>query len=73
MPKIKNSKKLSGARNEFFNNLFKIGYRYFLKNRPKKSDKLIIKSFQRRYLPKNTSGKIDEKSLFMSHLVSKSQ
>ena len=54
----------------FFRNLHKIGYRYFkIKSRNKKKDKLIIKSFQRHYLPKNVSGKIDLKTLKISYLL----
>ncbi|MDC1130365.1 N-acetylmuramoyl-L-alanine amidase [Pelagibacteraceae bacterium] len=54
----------------FFKNLFKIGYRYFkVDNRDKKKDKLIIKSFQQHYLPKNVSGKIDRKTLRISYFL----
>ena len=40
----------------FFKNLYKIGYRYFKKDKRVKSDKLIIKAFQRRYNPKKITG-----------------
>ena len=54
----------------FFRNLHKIGYRYFkIKSRNRKKDKLIIKSFQQHYLPKNVSGKIDLKTLKISYLL----
>ena len=53
----------------FFKNLFKIGYRYFKLNKRGKNDKLIIKSFQQRYLPKNVSGEIDKKTLKISHFL----
>ena len=53
----------------FFKNLYKIGYRYFDIKRRNLSDKLIIKSFQRHYLPNNVTGKIDEKTLKISHLL----
>jgi N-acetylmuramoyl-L-alanine amidase len=54
----------------FFKNLFKIGYRYFkIDNRDKKKDKLIIRSFQQHYLPKNVSGKIDLKTLRISYFL----
>ena len=54
----------------FFKNLFKIGYRYFkIDKRDKKKDKLIIKSFQQHYLPKNVSGKIDRKTLRISYFL----
>ena len=55
----------------FFKNLKKIGYRYFdvyIRNR--KKDKIIIKSFQQHYLPKNVTGKIDEKTYKISHFLS---
>ena len=57
------------VRNFFFKNLSKIGYRYFKISRERKTDKLIIKSFQRRYLPKKVSGKIDQKTLKISHFL----
>jgi N-acetylmuramoyl-L-alanine amidase len=54
----------------FFKNLFKIGYRYFkIDKRDKKKDKLIIRSFQQHYLPKNVSGKIDLKTLRISYFL----
>ena len=54
----------------FFKNLEKIGYRYFnLKNR-KVGDKKIIMSFQQHFLPKNLNGKIDQKTLKISHFLS---
>jgi N-acetylmuramoyl-L-alanine amidase len=51
----------------FFKNLYKIGYRYFKINKRFKKDKIIIKSFQQHYLPQNVSGKIDLKTLEISH------
>ena len=57
---------------QFFENLFKIGYRYFkISERKKQRDKLIIKAFQRRYLPNKVSGKIDKKTLFISDYLAK--
>ena len=54
----------------FFRNLHKIGYRYFtIKSRKRKKDKLIVKSFQQHYLPKNVSGKIDLKTFKISHFL----
>ena len=53
----------------FFQNLDKIGYKYFKKNLRKKTDKKIIKSFQQHYLPKNITGKIDQKTLIISHFL----
>ena len=56
----------------FFKNLLKIGYRYFKVNKRVKKDKLIIRSFQQRYLPKNVSGNIDKKTLKISHFLANS-
>ncbi len=55
--------------NLFFKNLDKIGYKYFNKNLRKKTDKKIIKSFQSHFLPKNITGKIDQKTLIISHFL----
>ena len=68
----KEKKKLVLSKNihrEFFRNLFAIGYRYFKITKRKKADKLIIKAFQQRYLPKNVSGIIDSKTLQISHFL----
>jgi N-acetylmuramoyl-L-alanine amidase len=68
----KNIKFANGVKtdNIFFKNLHKLGYRYFkIKSRNREKDKLIIKSFQQHYLPKNVSGKIDLKTLKISHLL----
>ena len=53
----------------FFKNLFKIGYRYFQKDRRSKNDVYIVEAFQRRYLPKKVTGKIDLKTLKISHFL----
>ena len=53
----------------FFKNIYKIGYRYFNLNKINKKDQIIIKAFQRRYLPNNISGKIDKKTLRFSYLL----
>ena len=55
----------------FFNNLYKIGYRYFKVGKRSKDDKLIVKSFQQRYTPQNISGKIDNKTLRISQFLAK--
>ena len=54
----------------FFKNLYNIGYRYFKINKRLKTDKKIIAAFQRRYLPKKVTGKIDKKTLEISHFLS---
>ena len=66
--KEKNTKKLN---EKFFNNLFKIGYRYFQKKRRNKNDSLIIKAFQRRYLPEEVTGSINQKTYIISCFLAK--
>ena len=71
-PEIKKSKNnfdKKKTRKIFFTNLYKIGYRYFKKNIASKKDKLIIKAFQRRFLQNKVDGKIDQKTLKISHLL----
>ena len=55
----------------FFKNLHKIGYRYFSLIKRNKKDNLIIKAFQRRYLPDKVTGKIDKKTLKISVFLAK--
>ncbi len=54
----------------FFKNLRKIGYQYFNLKKRNIKDKKIIKSFQQHYLPNNVTGKIDAKTLKISHFLS---
>ncbi len=68
--KQKNLKK-KNTRNLFFKNLFKIGYRYFKLNMPKKTDRLIISAFQRRYTPRKVTGKLNEETLQISQFLAK--
>ena len=70
---LSKSKKLNkkNFRDVFFKNLYKIGYRYFLKEEPLSTDKLIIKSFQRRFRQKKVDGKIDLESLKISENLAK--
>ena len=58
-------------RNVFFKNLYKIGYRYFNKNKPLKTDRLVIKSFQRRFRQRKVDGKIDLECLEISANLAK--
>ncbi len=55
----------------FFKNLYKIGYRYFSLSKRNKKDSLIVKAFQRRYLPNRISGKIDKKTFKISLFLAK--
>tara|TARA_B100002019_G_scaffold223911_1_gene196823 strand:- start:26 stop:760 length:735 start_codon:yes stop_codon:yes gene_type:complete len=74
--KEKNQKinfKKSKIRYNFFQNLYKIGYRYFsLKTGTIKKDKKIIKAFQLRFLPKRVTGKLDQKTLKISYYLANS-
>ncbi len=60
---VKNKRKF------FFRNIFKIGYRYFSLSKHSEKDKMIIRAFQRRFLPKEISGKLTPKTLIISHLL----
>ena len=53
----------------FFQNLYKIGYRYFNTRKRSKTDKKIIICFQQHYMPMQISGKIDKKTLKISHYL----
>ena len=53
----------------FFKNLQKLGYRYFNVYKRNISDKKVIRSFQRHYLPKSVTGKIDKKTYIISHFL----
>ena len=53
----------------FLKNLFKIGYRYFDKNRRTEKDIFLIEAFQRRFLPNKVTGKIDQKTFKISHFL----
>jgi N-acetylmuramoyl-L-alanine amidase len=64
--KFDNKKKFE---NLFFNNIHKIGFRYFKINKRVKKDKFIVSSFQRHYLPKNITGKIDLKTYEISYFL----
>jgi N-acetylmuramoyl-L-alanine amidase len=66
---IKNSIKKK-TENNFYNNLKKIGYRYFSNSKKSSKNKKIIKSFQQHYLPNNVTGKIDKKTYIISHFLS---
>ena len=69
---LKKDEILSGDKKKlFFKNLYKIGYRYFKIDKRVKSDKLIIKAFQRRYNPKKITGYIDLKTLKISQFLAK--
>ena len=65
---LNNSNKINTM---FFQNLKKLGYRYFKINKRNIKDKKIIKSFQQHYLPNNVTGKIDQKTFKISHFLTK--
>ena len=54
---------------DFYSNLKKIGYGYLSKSKNSLKNKRIVKSFQQHYLPNNVTGKIDEKTLKISHFL----
>ena len=60
---------LKSKRTSFFKNLKKLGFRYFSVGRRSSKEKRIIKSFQQHYLPKQVTGKIDEKTLKISYFL----
>ena len=53
----------------FFKNIYKIGYRFFNLSKHSKGDRKVIMAFQRRYTPKEVSGKITDKTLKISQLL----
>ena len=53
----------------FFKNLQKLGFRYFSTNKINSRNKMIIKAFQRHYLPNYINGKIDQKTFKISHFL----
>ena len=57
-------------REVFFRNIYKIGYRFFNLSKKSKKDRKVIMAFQRRYLPKEISGKITDKTIKISQLLS---
>ena len=54
----------------FFQNIYKIGYRFFNFSKKTKKDRKIVMAFQRRYLPNEVSGNITDKTLKISQLLS---
>ena len=72
-PKFKLKKKeikSKEKRRMFFKNVHKIGYRFFSLSQKSKRDRKIIMAFQRRFLPKEVNGKITDKTLKISQLLS---
>ena len=53
----------------FFKNLQKFGYRYFNVMKKSYKDKLIVKSFQQHFSPKDVTGEIDTKTFEISHFL----
>jgi N-acetylmuramoyl-L-alanine amidase len=62
----------SVLRKFFFNNLYKIGYRYFDKKKSSKNDLKVIKAFQRRFRQNKVNGMIDQECLQISHYLASS-
>ena len=55
----------------FFKNLLKLGYKYFHIYKRNTTDKKVVKSFQRHFLPENVNGKIDQKTYKISHFLTR--
>ena len=71
-PKFKNKKinvEFKKKRKIFFNNIHKIGYRFFSLSKGSKKDRKIVMAFQRRFLPEEVNGKITDKTLKISQLL----
>ena len=70
--KLKKKTKIYSQKMEviFFKNLQKLGYRYFSIYKRTIRDKKVVKSFQQHYLPKNVTGKVDQKTFEISHFLS---
>ena len=68
-PQIHNTA-LKMRRKIFFRNIYKIGYRFFHLSKKSNKDRKIIMAFQRRFLPKEINGKITDKTLKISQLLS---
>jgi len=62
----------SNLRKLFFNNLYKIGYRYFDKKKSSKNYLKVIKAFQRRFRQNKVTGLIDQESFQISHYLATS-
>ena len=60
---------LKTRRKIFFKNIYKIGYRFFNLSKKSKQDRMVIMAFQRRFLPKEVNGKITDKTLKISQLL----
>ena len=59
------------TRNKFFNDLSKIGYNYFSANKNNINDKKVIKAFQMKFLQKNVTGKLDQKTYEIGHYLAR--
>ena len=59
--KVNNKNKINQKKMEalFFKNLQKVGYRYVTNTKINLKNKMIVKAFQRHYLPNNITGKIN--------------
>lgn len=66
--KLKETKNIDTKRmkSSLLKNLYKIGYRYMTN---KKNEFRVISAFQQRFLSKKASGKIDQKTYVISHLL----
>ena len=63
----------NNLRNLFFNNLYKIGYRYFDRRKLSRNDLKVVKAFQRRFRQNKINGLIDQECLEISHFLANSK
>ena len=70
---ILKTKQLKNEKTEklFFRNLHKIGYRYFNLSKRNKNDIFVVKAFQRRFIPNEITGLIDQKTYIISQFLAK--
>ena len=69
--KVNSKKEINKKKMEalFFKNLQKLGFRYFTNTKKNLKNKMIVKAFQRHYLPNRITGKIDQKTFKISHFL----
>ena len=69
--KVNSKKEINKKKMEalFFKNLQKLGFRYFTNTKKNLKNKMIVKAFQRHYLPNNINGKINQKTYKISRFL----
>ena len=69
--KVNNKNKINQKKMEalFYKYLQKVCYRYVTNTKINLKNKMIVKAFQRHYLPNNITGKINQKTFKISHFL----